>query len=135
MCYILLHYLLNVLLGHGFASPNSGRSSNTKNIINSLTKNRERPHPQPSINIPPFPVSLTSIQKKYSTFFLQMRIFCVYIDVFLQQPPDSSSNTSSCNSSTPSSPAIQPSHTPHSNLKPQFHFPGKRTLFRLFLHL
>lgn len=41
------------------------------------------------------------------------------------QPPDSSSNTSSCNSSTPSSPAVQQTHTPHSNLKAQFHFPGE----------
>lgn len=48
-------------LGQGFASPNSGRSSNTKNIINSLTKNRKRSHQQPSINIPPFPVSFRTI--------------------------------------------------------------------------
>lgn len=41
------------------------------------------------------------------------------------QAPDSSSNTSSCNSSTPSSPALQPTHTPHITLKPQtFYFPG-----------
>lgn len=39
------------------------------------------------------------------------------------QPPDSSSNTSSCNSSTPSSPAVQAINTPHTSHKPQFHFP------------
>ncbi|XP_066159270.1 kinase suppressor of Ras 2 [Euwallacea fornicatus] len=38
------------------------------------------------------------------------------------QPPDSSSNTSSCNSSTPSSPAVHNSTTPHGSQK-QFHFP------------
>ncbi|XP_066997857.1 kinase suppressor of Ras 2 [Anabrus simplex] len=55
---------------------------------------RKRPHNQPSINIPPF------------------------------TGPDSSSNTSSCNSSTPSSPAlVMTSHTPHSTGKPQFQFP------------
>lgn len=79
--------------GSTFHSPNTGRASNAKNLINSL-KGRKHSHPQPSINIPPFPA------------------------------PDSSSNTSSCNSSTPSSPALlQPSHTPHSSLKQQFHFP------------
>lgn len=44
---------------------------------------------------------------------------------FIQQGPDSSS-TSSCNSSTPSSPAlVMTTHTPHSTTKQQFHFPGK----------
>ncbi|XP_050302569.1 kinase suppressor of Ras 2 isoform X2 [Anthonomus grandis grandis] len=38
------------------------------------------------------------------------------------QPPDSSSNTSSCNSSTPSSPAVHTSTTPHGSQK-QFQFP------------
>lgn len=37
--------------------------------------------------------------------------------------PDSSSNTSSCNSSTPSSPALLPPQTPHAHIKQQFHFP------------
>ncbi|KAL1488616.1 hypothetical protein ABEB36_014419 [Hypothenemus hampei] len=40
----------------------------------------------------------------------------------LTRTHDSSSNTSSCNSSTPSSPAIQNSTTPHGSQK-QFHFP------------
>jgi kinase suppressor of Ras 2 len=40
-----------------FPSPNPGRSSNTKNIINSITRIRKKSHPQPAINIPPFPVS------------------------------------------------------------------------------
>ncbi|KAF5306924.1 hypothetical protein FQA39_LY00154 [Lamprigera yunnana] len=78
--------------GPTFHSPNTGRAINTKNLISSL-KGRKHSHPQPSINIPPFP------------------------------GPDSSSNTSSCNSSTPSSPALQPSHTPHSTIKQQFNFP------------
>ncbi|XP_025832315.1 kinase suppressor of Ras 2 [Agrilus planipennis] len=76
-----------------YHSPNTGRVSNAKNLINSLTGGRKHSHPQPSMNIPPFP------------------------------PPDSSSNTSSCNSSTPSSPALQQSHTPHSSVKQQFYFP------------
>lgn len=50
-------------------------------------------------------------------------VLLLFSFVFVQ-PPDSSSNTSSCNSSTPSSPAVQQTHTPHSNLKSQFHFPG-----------
>lgn len=37
--------------------------------------------------------------------------------------PDSSSNTSSCNSSTPSSPALLAPQTPHALSKQQFHFP------------
>lgn len=63
--------------------------------IKNPLKQRKRSYPQPSINVAAFP------------------------------PPDSSSNTSSCNSSTPSSPAVQAINTPHaSNLKqPQFHFP------------
>lgn len=45
-------------------------------------------------------------------------------NVFKLQGPDSSSNTSSCNSSTPSSPAIvMPTHTPQATIKQQFHFP------------
>ncbi|CAH1115941.1 unnamed protein product [Phaedon cochleariae] len=81
--------------GNVFVSPTPARASNTKNMINSLTRNRARKnsHPQPSINTPPFP------------------------------PPDSSSNTSSCNSSTPSSPAVQILTTPHSSYKSTFHFP------------
>ncbi|XP_063916081.1 kinase suppressor of Ras 2 isoform X3 [Zophobas morio] len=60
---------------------------------------RKKSHPQPSINIPQFP------------------------------PPDSSSNTSSCNSSTPSSPAVQSIPTPHASQKQQqFHFPGTTRL-------
>ncbi|CAH0564919.1 unnamed protein product [Brassicogethes aeneus] len=55
---------------------------------------RKPSHPQPSINLPPF-----------------------------QYNPDSSSNTSSCNSSTPSSPALQTLTTPHSYHKQSFHFP------------
>ncbi|KAJ8983992.1 hypothetical protein NQ317_008697 [Molorchus minor] len=84
--------------GQVFVSPTTGRASNTKNIMNSLTRNRNRKssHPQPLINTPPFP------------------------------PPDSSSNTSSCNSSTPSSPAVQALTTPHASHKSTFHFPGKR---------
>ncbi|KAJ8959073.1 hypothetical protein NQ318_022329 [Aromia moschata] len=81
--------------GQVFVSPTTGRASNTKNIMNSLTRNRNRKssHPQPLINTPPFP------------------------------PPDSSSNTSSCNSSTPSSPAVQTLTTPHASHKSTFHFP------------
>ncbi|XP_018561202.1 kinase suppressor of Ras 2 isoform X2 [Anoplophora glabripennis] len=81
--------------GQVFISPTSGRSRNAKNIMNSLTRcrNRKSSHPQPLINTPPFP------------------------------PPDSSSNTSSCNSSTPSSPAVQTLTTPHASHKPTFHFP------------
>ncbi|XP_014211484.1 kinase suppressor of Ras 2 isoform X2 [Copidosoma floridanum] len=45
----------------------------------------------------------------------------------LFQGADSSSNTSSCNSSTPSSPALllptNPSQTPQASIKAQFHFP------------
>ncbi|XP_057665960.1 kinase suppressor of Ras 2 isoform X2 [Diorhabda carinulata] len=80
--------------GTTFVSPTMGRASG-KNMINSLTRTRARKnsHPQPSINTPPFP------------------------------PPDSSSNTSSCNSSTPSSPAVQTLTTPHSSQKSTFHFP------------
>ncbi|KAJ8923037.1 hypothetical protein NQ315_001585 [Exocentrus adspersus] len=81
--------------GQVFVSPTTGRASNAKNIMNSLTKSRSRKssHPQPLINTPPFP------------------------------PPDSSSNTSSCNSSTPSSPAVQTLTTPHASHKSTFHFP------------
>lgn len=95
----------------GFASPNSGRASNAKNIVIPWPKPRKRPPSQPSVNIPPFPVSLSQLNRA--------RLLEITF-----QPPDSSSNTSSCNSSTPSSPAIQPSHTPHANVKSQFHFPG-----------
>ncbi|XP_060521560.1 kinase suppressor of Ras 2 [Cylas formicarius] len=42
-------------------------------------------------------------------------------------PPDSSSNTSSCNSSTPSSPAIQTMTTLSSQKQSQFHFPDATT--------
>ncbi|PNF39105.1 hypothetical protein B7P43_G04148 [Cryptotermes secundus] len=79
-------------------SPSMSRSSpshHTSNLLANIRKNPKRQHPQPSINIPPFP-----------------------------QGPDSSSNTSSCNSSTPSSPAlVMTTHTPHSTTKQQFHFP------------
>ncbi|XP_021926859.1 kinase suppressor of Ras 2 isoform X2 [Zootermopsis nevadensis] len=78
-------------------SPSLSRSSPSHRASNIFgnRKNPKRQHPQPSINIPPFP-----------------------------QGPDSSSNTSSCNSSTPSSPAlIMTTHTPHSTTKQQFHFP------------
>ncbi|KAJ8972622.1 hypothetical protein NQ314_000078 [Rhamnusium bicolor] len=87
--------------GQVFVSPTTGRASNTKNFMNSLTRNRNRKssHPQPLINTPPFPIN------------------------FKLQPPDSSSNTSSCNSSTPSSPAVQTLTTPHASHKPTFHFP------------
>ncbi|RZC38968.1 kinase suppressor of Ras 2, partial [Asbolus verrucosus] len=44
--------------GQVFPSPTTGRASNTKNIINSWTKMRKRSHPQPSINIPQFPVNM-----------------------------------------------------------------------------
>jgi hypothetical protein len=55
---------------------------------------------------------------------------------FIQQGPDSSSNTSSCNSSTPSSPAlVMTTHTPHSTTKQQFHFPGKKFSFLLSWNL
>ncbi|KAK9730071.1 Phorbol esters/diacylglycerol binding domain (C1 domain) [Popillia japonica] len=81
------------LNNHIFQSPNTGRPRTVK-VKNTIPKHRKHSHPQPSINIPPFPA------------------------------PDSSSNTSSCNSSTPSSPALQPAHTPHITLKPQtFYFP------------
>lgn len=99
----------------GFPSPNSARAINTKNIIISFTKPRKRSHNQPSINIPPFPV------RAFGCFFFKLVTGLI---VIVLQPPDSSSNTSSCNSSTPSSPAVQQTHTPHSNVKAQFHFPG-----------
>lgn len=37
-----------------------GRARNAKNIINSITR-RKRSHPQPSINIPSFPVSVVEV--------------------------------------------------------------------------
>ncbi|KAL3272391.1 hypothetical protein HHI36_013868 [Cryptolaemus montrouzieri] len=82
--------------GHQLASsPSAVREASrvAKNLKTTLTRSRKRSHPQPSINIAPYP------------------------------PPDSSSNTSSCNSSTPSSPAVQVIHTPHTASKQQFHFP------------
>ncbi|XP_045476148.1 kinase suppressor of Ras 1 isoform X2 [Harmonia axyridis] len=77
------------------SSPSSvrGASKVAKNFKSTLSRSRKRSHPQPSINIAPYP------------------------------PPDSSSNTSSCNSSTPSSPAVQALLTPHAMSKQQFHFP------------
>ncbi|KAM0728626.1 Kinase suppressor of Ras 1 [Formica fusca] len=63
---------------------------------NLLKKDRRRSHAHPSMNIS------------------------------LYQTADSSSNTSSCNSSTPSSPALLPantSQTPQAPVKQQFHFP------------
>jgi hypothetical protein len=51
---------------------------------------------------------------------------------FTLQGPDSSSNNSSCNNSTPSSPAlVMTTQTPHSITKQQFHFPGKNCSFLL----
>ncbi|CAG2065939.1 unnamed protein product, partial [Timema podura] len=86
-------------------SPSMGRPtisspSHPSNLLATLARrDRKRSHPQPSINIPPFPVS----RLLYS-----------------------SSNTSSCNSSTPSSPAlVMTTHTPHTTSKQQFHFPDK----------
>lgn len=75
-------------------SPKTGRPSKSNSIVNSLARVRHRKgsHPQATFNSPSF------------------------------QPPDSSSNTSSCNSSTPSSPAVQNSTTPKGSQK-QFHFP------------
>nr|CAI5823630.1 unnamed protein product [Callosobruchus analis] len=86
---------LSMETGQVFVSPTTGRASNAKNIMDSLTRrrNRKSSHPQPLISTPAFP------------------------------PPDSSSNTSSCNSSTPSSPAVQILTTPHSSHKSTFHFP------------
>ncbi|XP_072385303.1 kinase suppressor of Ras 2 [Diabrotica undecimpunctata] len=80
--------------GNPFVSPTTGRAS-TKSAGRVLTKTRPRKnsHPQPTTNTPAFP------------------------------PHDSSSNTSSCNSSTPSSPAVQTLTTPHSSQKSTFHFP------------
>nr|CAD7399029.1 unnamed protein product [Timema cristinae] len=92
-----------MFIGTGFLpnqSPSMGRPtisspSHPSNLLATLARrDRKRSHPQPSINIPPFPA------------------------------PDSSSNTSSCNSSTPSSPAlVMTTHTPHTTSKQQFHFP------------
>lgn len=51
----------------------------------------------------------------------------MYIIILFFKSADSSSNTSSCNSSTPSSPALLPantSQTPQAPAKQQFHFPG-----------
>ncbi|KAJ9587394.1 hypothetical protein L9F63_019095 [Diploptera punctata] len=51
------------------------------------------------------------------------------------QGPDSSSNTSSCNSSTPSSPAlVLTTHTPLSTSKQQFHFPDPKDGVTLETH-
>ncbi|XP_063222865.1 kinase suppressor of Ras 2 [Bacillus rossius redtenbacheri] len=85
--------------GFSTQSPSLERStaspSHCANLLASITRReRKRGHPQPSINIPPF------------------------------SGPDSGSNTSSCNSSTPSSPAVAlASHTPLATPKQQFHFP------------
>ncbi|CAG9774043.1 unnamed protein product [Ceutorhynchus assimilis] len=74
-------------------SPTSGRTRKSNSIVNSLARVglRKGSHPSTTFNNTQFP-----------------------------QPLDSSSNTSSCNSSTPSSPAVHT--TPHSNQR-QFHFP------------
>lgn len=61
-------------------SPNPTRASNTKNIINSLTRIRKRSHPQPSINIP-FPVK-TNL-KFYTTCYVI--IFSLLIQVQIRQ--------------------------------------------------
>ncbi|KAJ9598885.1 hypothetical protein L9F63_026579 [Diploptera punctata] len=82
----------------GEFAPNQSpsQSRSPKSICNPGRNRNKRQHTQPAINIPPFP-----------------------------QGPDSSSNTSSCNSSTPSSPAlVLTTHTPLSTSKQQFHFPG-----------
>ncbi|PSN43929.1 hypothetical protein C0J52_03779 [Blattella germanica] len=83
-------------------SPSLSRSSpshHTPNLLSNIGRTRKRQYTQPSINIPPFP------------------------------GPDSSSNTSSCNSSTPSSPAlVLATHTPLSQSKQQFHFPETHPL-------
>lgn len=91
----LLDEFKKKIQGHQISSPTSMREGShiAKNLKSSFTRARKRSHPQPSINIPPFP------------------------------PPDSSSNTSSCNSSTPSSPAVQVIQTPPTISKQQFHFP------------
>lgn len=69
-------------------------SPNQNNLLSSRRPYKRAHHQQPAVNTPPFP------------------------------GPDSSSNTSSCNSSTPSSPALLAVHTPHALNKPQqFHFP------------
>uniref|UniRef100_A0AAR5PJD9 Kinase suppressor of Ras 2 n=1 Tax=Dendroctonus ponderosae TaxID=77166 RepID=A0AAR5PJD9_DENPD len=75
-------------------SPTGARTKKSNSIVNSLARagHRKGSHPSPAINNTPFP------------------------------PHDSSSNTSSCNSSTPSSPAVHNSTTPHGSQK-QFHFP------------
>ncbi|XP_044728562.1 kinase suppressor of Ras 1 [Chrysoperla carnea] len=77
-------------------SPNPGPTpmsspNHYHNNILSSVRDRKKSHPQPSMNPPPF----------------------------IGQ--DSSSNTSSCNSSTPSSPALLSVHTPVNKM--HFHFP------------
>lgn len=74
-------------------SPTTGRPNKSNSIVNSLTRVRHRKGSHPQ----------TVFNTPYTL-------------------PDSSSNTSSCNSSTPSSPAVQNSTTPHGSQK-QFHFP------------
>ncbi|XP_049776476.1 kinase suppressor of Ras 2 [Schistocerca cancellata] len=86
-------------------SPSSGRPSQSSPshhpsvLLTSFGwRDRKRSHPQPSVNVQAFP------------------------------GPDSSSNTSSCNSSTPSSPAlVMTAHTPHAASKQQFHFPDENS--------
>ncbi|XP_017778982.1 PREDICTED: kinase suppressor of Ras 2 isoform X2 [Nicrophorus vespilloides] len=77
-----------------FDPSDTGRGSNTKNYINSGTKIRKHSHPQSQ---------MISNIPSYNM-------------------PDS--NSSSCNSSTPSSPALQPVITPQANTKQTtFNFP------------
>lgn len=76
------------------SSPTSARTKKSNSIVSTLSRvgHRKGSHPSTAFSSTGFP------------------------------PHDSSSNTSSCNSSTPSSPAVHNSTTPHGSQK-QFHFP------------
>ncbi|XP_011500487.1 PREDICTED: kinase suppressor of Ras 2 [Ceratosolen solmsi marchali] len=99
----------------GIMSPNHHNS----NLLASLNRrDRKRSHPHPSMNI--------AFQKRrnasssFQIHFWHTKYTCRY------QGADSSSNTSSCNSSTPSSPALIPVNVgqiPQVPVKQQFHFP------------
>uniref|UniRef100_A0ABD2XN80 Kinase suppressor of Ras 2 n=1 Tax=Trichogramma kaykai TaxID=54128 RepID=A0ABD2XN80_9HYME len=91
------------------------------NILVSLRRDRKkRSHPLQAVNTAAFQ------KRRNPSSSLQINFWHNKYTCRYHQGADSSSNTSSCNSSTPSSPALLPvpaSQTPQAPSKQQFHFP------------
>ena len=126
MNYISYSGMVNVspiLSKPGITSPNHHSSS----LLSSLNR---RDRKRSAINVP-FQVNIRQIEWNDRRYLTRRKnnIFVLMAQLIweLLQGADSSSNTSSCNSSTPSSPALLPgsqSQTHQAPVKQQFDFPG-----------